>query len=212
MRRALSEAREDAPVRRQPRSATSSDTTLCGRTPPPSMYPRSGSAAPDRSRIRGRRPPPTAHAHMYSGAGRSSRTGGGRGGGWPVAPCMFRSARTLPRSAACGRACPGRGQERRWAATTMGPGAAAGGQTRPSMAKRNGGEQGVARTPGAGGQRPPWSGHQVSPRAIGSCIRRAWAKTFGPILGSGRAQADKKELRVSVGLTRTRPGPTYDQA
>ena len=84
MRRALSEAPEDAPVRRQPRSATSSDTTLCGRTPPPSMYPRSGSAAPDRSRIRGRRPPPTAHAHMYSGAGRSSRTGGGRGGGWPV--------------------------------------------------------------------------------------------------------------------------------
>ena len=66
MRRALSEAREDAPVRRQPRSATSSDTTLCGRTPPPSMYPRSGSAAPDRSRIRGRRPPPTAHAHMHS--------------------------------------------------------------------------------------------------------------------------------------------------
>ena len=39
MRRALSEAPEDAPVRRQPRSATSSDIALCGRTPAPIPHP-----------------------------------------------------------------------------------------------------------------------------------------------------------------------------
>ncbi|PUZ57091.1 hypothetical protein GQ55_5G399900 [Panicum hallii var. hallii] len=61
MRRALSEAPEDALVRRQPCRATSSDTTARPGPRPtrsPSMYLRRPRSRPS--------PSSTAHAHMYS--------------------------------------------------------------------------------------------------------------------------------------------------